>query len=75
MELLKENSNGAPEKHIPVLEIKEGSVKVKIGKVPHPMTDEHYIEWIEILADDKVYRKYLSPTIHPKLNLKFKPKK
>ncbi|MDI6777665.1 MAG: desulfoferrodoxin family protein [Patescibacteria group bacterium] len=36
-------------------------VKVKIGAVPHPMLEDHYIEWVEILADGKTYRKFLKP--------------
>lgn len=62
MQLLKENSiDASTEKHVPVLEKKGDKVIVKIGQVPHPMTEEHFIEWIEILADEKVYRKYLKP--------------
>ena len=38
-----------------------GGIKVKIGDVPHPMEQDHYIEWIEILADGKAYRQFLSP--------------
>jgi len=33
---------------------------VKVGSVEHPMVDAHYIEWIEIHTDKKVYRKYLT---------------
>jgi len=40
-------------------------VKVKVGSVPHPMEETHYIEWIEILADGKVYRKFLNPRDAP----------
>ncbi len=62
MELQKENTvDAAKEKHVPVIEKTEKGVKVKIGEVPHPMTEEHYIEWIEILADRKAYRKFLKP--------------
>ncbi|WP_028841275.1 desulfoferrodoxin [Thermodesulfobacterium hveragerdense] len=63
MELQNPNTvDAALEKHVPVIE-KEGDVyKVKVGSVPHPMTEEHYIEWIELHADeDKVYIKFLKP--------------
>ena len=40
-------------------------IKVKVGSVPHPMEQAHYIEWIEILADGKAYRKYLKPGDKP----------
>ncbi len=47
------------EKHVPVVERTATGVKVKVGDVPHPMLDNHFIEWIEIRFDDKVGRKYL----------------
>jgi len=49
------------EKHVPVIEKANGGIKVKIGSVPHPMEPDHYIEWIEILADGKAYRQFLQP--------------
>ena len=62
MKLRKENTtDAAKEKHVPVLEKVNGGVKVKIGSVAHPMEEKHYIEWIEIIADGMVYRKYLAP--------------
>ncbi|MDD5489142.1 MAG: desulfoferrodoxin [Candidatus Moranbacteria bacterium] len=53
--------DAAVEKHVPVIEKTEKGVRVKVGSVPHPMEEAHYIEWIEILADGKAYRKYLKP--------------
>ena len=49
------------EKHVPVIEKVEGGVKVKVGSTPHPMEEKHYIEWIELLADNKTYRQFLNP--------------
>jgi len=49
------------EKHVPVIEKIEGGIKVKVGSVPHPMEAEHYIEWIEVIADGKAYRQFLNP--------------
>lgn len=49
------------EKHVPVIEKCNGGIKVKIGSVPHPMEQDHHIEWIEILTDGKAYRQFLSP--------------
>jgi len=66
MDLQKENTiDAALEKHVPVIEKRKKGVKVKIGSVPHPMIPEHHIEWIEILADGKVYRKNLQPGDQP----------
>ena len=66
MLLMNPNTQDASmEKHVPVVESTPDGVRVKIGSAPHPMVEEHYIEWIEILADGKVYRKYLKPGDSP----------
>ena len=66
MSLLTENTvDAATEKHVPVIEIGSDSIKVKVGSVAHPMTPEHYIQWIELLADGKVYRQNLTPDDAP----------
>lgn len=62
MENLEEKTADATtEKHVPVIEKVDGGIKVKVGSVPHPMEDKHYIEWIEIIADGKAYRQFLEP--------------
>src|SRR3989344_1155134 len=66
MKLIKENTVDASlEKHVPVIEKTEKGFLVKVGSVPHPMEEKHYIEWIEIIADGVVYRKNLSPGSKP----------
>jgi len=66
MTLLKENStDAATEKHVPVINKTESSILVKIGSVLHPMGEDHYIEFIELIADGKIYRKYLKPGDQP----------
>ncbi|MBU0577948.1 desulfoferrodoxin [Patescibacteria group bacterium] len=62
MQLMKENTvDAAQEKHVPVIEKTDTGIKVKVGDVPHPMEQEHYIEWIEVLADGMSYKKFLNP--------------
>jgi superoxide reductase len=62
MVLQTENTvDASQEKHVPVLEKTVNGYRVKVGAVPHPMEEKHYIELIELLADGAVYRKYLSP--------------
>lgn len=62
MKLLAENTvDAAKEKHVPVIEKVEGGVLVKVGEVPHPMEEKHYIQWIEIVADGKSYTQFLNP--------------
>lgn len=66
MKLFTENTvDASQEKHVPVIEKVEGGYKVKVGSVPHPMEEKHYIEWIEIIADGKVLRQFLSPGQQP----------
>jgi len=55
MVLQKENTvDAAEEKHVPVVEITDNKVIVKVGSVPHPMEEEHYIQLIEVMSKDKV---------------------
>ncbi len=62
MKLLVEGAvDAAKEKHVPVVEKTGGGIKVKVGSVPHPMEEKHYIEWIEVIADGKAYRQFLKP--------------
>jgi superoxide reductase len=62
MKLYEENAvDAAVEKHVPVSEPAEHGVKVMVGSVAHPMEEEHYIEWIEVVADGKAYREFLKP--------------
>lgn len=58
-------SEGATEKHVPVIQPVEGGYKVIVGSAHHPMLKEHYIEWIELVTDRSVLRKYLKPGQHP----------
>lgn len=62
MNLMKENSIDASlEKHVPIIEVTADGFKVKVGSVPHPMEEKHYIEWIELVVDGLSYRKFLKP--------------
>ena len=56
------------EKHIPVVSIEDGKVKVDIGSVPHPMIDEHFIQWIYLQTDRGGQRKCLSPGDAPEVS-------
>jgi len=66
MTMQSENTtDAAVEKHVPVLAKKEGGWEVRVGSVDHPMTDAHFIEWIELISGDKVYRQFLNPNDAP----------
>lgn len=62
MGLMEEKTaDSATEKHVPVIEKKDGGFLVKVGSIPHPMEEKHYIEWIEIMVDGKVCKQFLKP--------------
>lgn len=66
MTLQTENTtDAAVEKHVPVVEQQDGKVKVTVGSVIHPMVESHYIQFIEVITANKVYRKYLKPGEEP----------
>lgn len=66
MKLLKEQTEEqGKEKHVPVIERIDNKVKVKVGSIPHPMEDKHYIEWIEVVFSDGIIRKFLKPSDTP----------
>ena len=66
MKLMEENTvDAALEKHVPVIEQTDDGIKVTVGSVLHPMEEEHYIEWIELIADGRACRKFLNPGDKP----------
>ncbi|MDD3159593.1 MAG: desulfoferrodoxin [Candidatus ainarchaeum sp.] len=78
--LVEKDSDLGNEKHVPIIEVNENesnqtNVLVKIGSVEHPMTQEHHIEWVELIADDKILKKQFKFDEKPTANfvLDFKP--
>lgn len=66
MKLMPEQTADATkEKHVPIIEKIEGGYKVKVGSVPHPMLENHWITWIQLIAGDKVYQEFLKPGMAP----------
>ena len=66
MELLEaKTADKTVEKHVPLIEKVDGGVKVVVGCTPHPMTPEHWIQWIELLVDGKAYLQFLDPGDEP----------
>ncbi len=66
-ELVPGTSDGAAEKHVPVVKIEGKKVIVTVGEVEHPMVDAHYIEWIAIETAKGAQRKVLKPGEKPEL--------
>ena len=60
-ELIPGTSDGAAEKHVPVIKQEGNKVIVEVGSVEHPMADVHYIEWIILETEKGVQRRNLLP--------------
>ena len=76
MELLKEQTEDTGyEKHVPIIEKTDRGIKVKVGSIPHPMEQAHYIEWIEVIADGKIFLKFLDPGDVPEAEFEIKAEK
>lgn len=65
-EIIPGTTDAAREKHVPVYEVKGNTVYVTVGSVEHPMTKEHYIEWISLKTKYGNQRKALSPGDAPR---------
>ncbi|MDF2567132.1 MAG: desulfoferrodoxin [Oscillospiraceae bacterium] len=65
-ELVANTTDGAVEKHLPVVEIEGNKVIVSIGSVPHPMLEEHHISWVYLQTNLGGQRKCLEVGAEPK---------
>lgn len=67
-EIIPGTTEGAQEKHIPVYTVNGNQVTVSIGQVPHPMTPEHFIEWVWLESEDGLHCKKLKPNMPPQVS-------
>lgn len=70
--LIVKNKDIGNEKHLPIVKKTETEVVVTIGSILHPMEESHYIELVEIIANNKVYREFLKPGDQPIATFKIK---
>ena len=77
MILLEEKTEDAStEKHVPYIEKTDSGILVRVGQnQDHPMTEEHYIEWIQVITDGNSYRKFLNPGDKPQAEFEIKSDK
>lgn len=61
----EKTADSATEKHVPVIEKIEGGYKVTVGSTLHPMTAEHYIQWVELITEFGVLTAFLNPGDDP----------
>lgn len=72
MDLIEANTTeAATEKHLPVYEIKEEMINIKVGEVEHPMTEEHYISFIILASDDNYMIKELKAGDKPEVSFPY----
>lgn len=73
VELKAASTDGAAEKHVPVVTVNGQTVNVAVGSVDHPMLPEHYIEWILLQTDKGIQKKTLEPGQAPKADFALLP--
>lgn len=69
-ELVANTVDAAQEKHVPVIEISNDTVTVKVGSVEHPMLEAHYIEFIVLVTEGGMQMKWLKPGMKPEATFK-----
>lgn len=65
--LVANNTDGAIEKHVPVVNIDGNNVEIVVGETLHPMLNEHYIMWIHVYTNKKEYHFDLLPNSNPRI--------
>ena len=65
VELVPNTSDGAGEKHIPIVAVNGSIVTVNVSTVEHPSIDKHYIQWIAIETENGYQVKNLKPGDKP----------
>lgn len=65
-ELKPSITDGAFEKHVPIVNVNGKDVSVIVGAQVHPMINEHYIEWVLLETNRGIQQKYLKPGDFPK---------
>ena len=67
-EVVANTVDASREKHLPVVNVADGVVKVNVGSVDHPMSEEHNIAWVVLHTDKGIYRKHLAAGDAPKVD-------
>ena len=65
VKLVENTTDAATEKHVPIVTRMSNGYEVKVGEVAHPMTEEHYIEWMELFIDGRTITKFFKPGEKP----------
>ena len=70
VEVIANTTDGAAEKHVPVITVSGDEVKVAVGSIEHPSLDNHYIEWIVLETNTGIHTKWLKPGMKPEASFK-----
>jgi len=62
---VEQTADSALEKHVPVIEKVENGYKVTVGSTHHPMLENHWIQWVELIVDGKRMMAELKPGDEP----------
>ncbi len=67
MKLYEEKTaDSSVEKHVPFIKWEGDRYIVRVGEnTAHPMEENHYIEWIELIVDGVSHRRFLKPGDEP----------
>ena len=74
--MTEEKINGDPNidiKHLPIYERVEDEIVVNVGKEKHPMTKDHYIEWIAVVSENRINKVKLYPEQDIEIRFKYIP--
>ncbi|GAB6283815.1 MAG: desulfoferrodoxin [Methanoregula sp.] len=61
----EKTADAGKEKHVPVVEKTTEGIIVKVGFIPHPMEEKHYIEWVEVRSGERLFVKGFLPGEKP----------
>lgn len=67
------NTEASLEKHIPIVSINDNMVTVKVGEIPHPMEENHYIKWIYLETTKGIKKFSLKPHDEPIATFNLEP--
>ena len=74
-ELVPNTVEASGEKHIPAVKMGDGVVEVNVGSVDHPMEEIHWIEWVQLVTDKGMHRRFLKPGEAPNVSFRLEDEK
>ena len=74
-ELVHNTVEASGEKHIPAVKMGDGVVEVNVGSVDHPMEEIHWIEWVQLVTDKGMHRRFLKPGEAPNVSFRLEDEK